>query len=317
MRDHTTILIKKEISRVNWAILGVTQGVIVGKVALGHADIDTRGERGLERLTSTTHRTSLVLQQKLSMQKIKNQCETSHQKYAPLTLSSSLASPSPCSMADDKKVRLGKKVSASPTRPRVPRDEESIFFSNPDVAIAFQTYLSDVFKVNEGAIAEVFKGFEEFIMAFYGGKKRSEIREEIVQSFKEVFGSAIDRYSPEDILGWISPFPLDSIERLCVHTINRVRNLEIVSPSWELDENKLNQLGNVLWIRIVRKLADTDAWNLAYRIKDHYQLGVSARELVNFISQRRKPFEVLDRKKLLNQIASKYKFKTGKLPEWV
>lgn len=264
------------------------------------------------------------------MQKIKNQCETSHQKYARLILPL-LSSRRPRltsthvslrSMADEKKVRPEKKVSASGGReksfaPRVPRDEESIFFSNPDVAIAFQTYLSDVFKVNQVAIAEVFNGFEEFIMAFYGGKKRSEIREEIVQSFKEVFGSAIDRYSPEDILGWISPFPLDSIEKLCVHAINRVRNLEIVSPSWELDENKLNQLGNVLWIRIVRKLADTDAWNLAYRIKDHYQLGVPAKELVNFITQRRKPFEVLDRKRLLNQIASKYHFKTGKLPEWV
>lgn len=210
-----------------------------------------------------------------------------------------------------------RKKNQSASSASVPRDEDSVFFANPDVSIAFQTYLSDVFKVNQGVIVEVFNGFEEFIMTFYGGSKRSEIREEIVQSFKEVFGSAIDRYSPEDILGWVSPFPLDSIEKLCVHVINRVRNLEVVSPSWELDENKLKSLGNALWVRIVRRLADTDAWNLAYRIKDHYQLGIPARELVNFIAQRRKPFEGLDRKRLLNQIASKYKFKTGKLPEWI
>lgn len=199
----------------------------------------------------------------------------------------------------------------------LPRDEESTFFANPDVTQAFQEYLKGVFNVNEKVISEVFNGFEEFIMTFYGGKKRMEIRNEIVLSFRDVFGEVISRYTPEDILGWVSPFPLDTISGLCFHILEKTRNLEVVSPSWRLTEDKLRELGNALWMRIIRKLADTDAWNLAYRIKDHYQLGVPAKELVSFIAQRRKPFENLDRPRLLNQIASKYHFKTGKLPEWI
>lgn len=186
---------------------------------------------------------------------------------------------------------------------------EEIFFINRDVREAFIEYLKGVFNVSSDVTKEVIHGFTDFLYKIKHKKASKEIREEIVLSFRIVLGPAIARYTNDDIIGWVSPYPTDEINLLVGWCIHRLENLEVVSNSWDLTPEKIQLLGDTLWSRIVRKLADTESWNLAYRIKTTFDLHVPTTELVKFIASRKRPYEILDRKKLLDQISVAYKFR--------
>ncbi len=199
----------------------------------------------------------------------------------------------------------------------------SDIFINLEVYSAFRVYLKQVLATDDIAINDLLGGFQEFLFVFTWAKYSNQIKEEIVLSFRETLGPVIDRYTHDDILGWISPFPCGSLGDLVGCCMSKLLTLEVATPKWNLTEYTADILRNVLWARIIKRISHSEEWNLAYRVKAELaaEADVTPRDLAEFIMARRRAGEELnsERKlKLVKQLSINFGFGLPKvMPKWV
>jgi hypothetical protein len=188
-------------------------------------------------------------------------------------------------------------------------------FISDDVELAFKTYLGQTIAVvDEGAylthdfIDTTIRNFQDSLIT--KAWDRGDIRDEIVAGIREVIGeNNTSRYTHEDIIGWVCPFPDTVPSKIVVLCVERIKACEVATKRWDLSEDNMIRLGNVLWTRVIRRVTNSDAWNLARWIHNKYHLKVNVRTLVKFILDRRVAGKELDGVKLVEQASIEFSFK--------
>jgi len=171
-------------------------------------------------------------------------------------------------------------------------------FVTPHVFYSFRMFLSQSFGISTDEASNLIQQFTDSLVDF----DSFALRQEIVMAIRETFGNATLRYTDEDILAWITPYPKTTIGDLYQHCCTKIYTLDLVSPIWEMSEQKIGVLGANIISRIVRRMSGSDSWNIAYVIKKDLGLNVSLETLTTFIEKRRKPKMPLEEEKLKNQI---------------
>lgn len=176
-------------------------------------------------------------------------------------------------------------------------------FINPDAYQSFKVFVGQILGISTDESTLLFSQFIDSLVDF----DSSGIREEICFAVRKVFDPSLERYENEDIIAWISPYPKSSIKKLAKHCVSRICDLEIVTPNWEMSEQKLSILEAEIISRLVKRVTKSDSWSLAASLKKELGLDNSLKTLVNFIEERRRPREDLNRKILKKQIKTEFK----------
>jgi len=171
-------------------------------------------------------------------------------------------------------------------------------FVSPFVFYSFRMFLSQSFGISTDESSNLIQRFTDSLVDF----DSSALREEIVLAVRETFGEAMSRYDDADIVAWVTPYPKTTIGDLYQHCCTKIYHLDEVSPAWQMSEQKIGALGGNIISRVVRRMAGTDSWNIAYAAKKELDLDVSLETLVTFIEKRRKPKMLLEEAKLKAQL---------------
>lgn len=175
-------------------------------------------------------------------------------------------------------------------------------FVSPHVQELFTIYLSNLWSVSPEDIQHTLDTFTNSLIKFHGRNTRREI----IASFREVFGLALDRYTDSDILGWVCPYPAVDLIKLADHCVVSITKLDIVSPSWGLDAN-LAKLKRVIIRRIIQVHTHSDIWRLVYSVKKDRHLASSVDDMMKFVLARKNPKEELNVTKITKQLLLAFK----------
>lgn len=167
---------------------------------------------------------------------------------------------------------------------------------NPLVHDLLASHLSTFFSVSKEEVLACFEDFTSSLLQ----TKRGVFRRAIIASFREVFGTCLDRYPDEDIIGWVSPYPIDNIYALSDHCSSKVSDLDLVAPSWKISE-RVPALSREIKARVIREITQAEVWGLAYTIKKEITYEIDIKRIVRFILDRKKSTGALDRDLIKSQ----------------